>query len=109
MIDDVLVTTPFHSIDTAPAPGEGAARVLIVSYRLPITLRDEGGKATVVRSSGGLASGLSATHARANCWWLGVLGDVAALDFDARENVLERLRAMRASAIELDPAEHKIF
>jgi trehalose 6-phosphate synthase/phosphatase len=48
------------------------SRVLIVSNRLPISVtRDEGGALQVIRSAGGLATGLSGVHERSGGAWIG--------------------------------------
>lgn len=56
------------------------SRVLIVSNRLPVTVeRGDGGGFTVVRSAGGLATGLSGTHGGADSVWIGYPGELRGL------------------------------
>ena len=52
-----------------------SSRTIIVSNRLPVTLT-KGGESSIemVRSSGGLVSGLSQVHATSESLWLGYLG-----------------------------------
>ena len=95
--------------DTSEPVGRSTGRVLIVSYRLPVTLRMVDGAPTLARSAGGLASGLRSTHEKAGAWWLGYLGDTGALSAPDRASVATQLHAARASAIEINPADHRTF
>ena len=47
------------------------SRVLIVSNRLPITVRADAASVAVERSSGGLATGLTSVHEQGGCLWIG--------------------------------------
>ena len=47
------------------------SRVLIVSNRLPITVKRRDGEFEIKHSSGGLATGLRGPHERGTGWWLG--------------------------------------
>jgi trehalose 6-phosphate synthase/phosphatase len=65
----------FDNTEVAPM-----SRVLIVSNRLPVTVeRGDGGGFTVVRSAGGLATGLSGTHGGADSVWIGYPGELRGL------------------------------
>jgi trehalose 6-phosphate synthase/phosphatase len=88
--------------DAMPAAGR---RLLIVSNRLPVTARRSKDAIELDRSSGGLASALRGTHAGAESWWVGWLGDVKGLDAKERHEMRERLHAMRATAVSLDPGD----
>jgi trehalose 6-phosphate synthase/phosphatase len=59
------------------ATDEGApARLLLVSNRLPVTLRHEaGGDVAVTRSAGGLATALARPHAERDSLWIGWPGE----------------------------------
>lgn len=52
-------------------------RLLIVSNRLPVTIRRRGGRPVLTPSDGGLATGLGAFHAKRGGLWLGWPGDAA--------------------------------
>lgn len=52
----------------------GMARLLLVSNRLPVTLRSDGDDVKLVRSSGGLVAGLGPVHDSRNGLWIGTLG-----------------------------------
>jgi trehalose-6-phosphate synthase len=56
---------------------EGApARLLLVSNRLPVTLRHEAGAdVAVTRSAGGLATALARPHAERDSLWIGWPGE----------------------------------
>jgi trehalose 6-phosphate synthase/phosphatase len=52
--------------------GDSRTRLLIVSNRLPVTITSEAeGEFTIDRSSGGLATALSRTHAERDSLWIG--------------------------------------
>ena len=74
-----------------PETDAGARRLLIVSNRLPITMRKRGGSMTVERSAGGLATGLRAPHERSGGLWIGWPGDLDSFDnaavFEARRQL----------------------
>ena len=90
-------------------PSRARGRVLIVSNRLPVTAKSaDDGEIHLERSVGGLATGLRTTHAASESWWIGWLGDLR-LDARERHQVRERLGAMRASAVGIEPADAKIF
>jgi trehalose 6-phosphate synthase/phosphatase len=81
------------------------ARLLIVSNRLPVTVRVEGGEPTVERSMGGLATGLDGPHARSGGTWIGWPGDLTGLDGPALREVERRLSDARLAPVALTPDE----
>ena len=84
-------------------------RVIIVSNRLPVTVRAEHGEPVVHLSVGGLATGLRVPHERSNGLWIGWPGDLCGLDPVGREKVLRRLTELRTVPVELEPSEIEIF
>jgi trehalose 6-phosphate synthase/phosphatase len=86
-----------------------AARLIIVSNRLPVTVRSEHGEPIVHMSVGGLATGLRAPHERSNGLWIGWPGDLDDLDPVGRGNVLRRLRELRTIPLELERREVEVF
>lgn len=80
-------------------------RLLLVSCRLPVTVRVEAGSANVIRSPGGLATGLRGPHERSEGLWLGWPGDLSGLTGEQRETVHEDLRALRVVPLELSESE----
>ena len=66
-------------------------RLLIVSNRLPVTIRQDADDFAVERSSGGLATALSHPHAARNSLWLGWPGS-AYESADDRRRLTRRLR-----------------
>ena len=86
-----------------------AGRLLIVSNRLPLTVvagRD--GVPEVQRSSGGLATGLAAPHARSGGLWIGWPGP--AWDVGNAETAIgAQLRELRMVPVPLDEAEERVF
>src|SRR5450830_806112 len=94
----------------APArPGRAAAgkggRVILVSNRLPISVRVEHGELIVGRSSGGLATGLSGYHDRGESVWIGWPGESWRLTPEQRKTLGVRLAAMHAIPVELSAAD----
>lgn len=87
---------------TGPRSG---GRVLLVSNRLPISVRVERGELVVGRSSGGLATGLSGYHDGAESIWIGWPGETWRLTPAQRKTLNDRLTAMRAVPVELTPTE----
>ena len=84
-------------------------RLIIVSNRLPVTVRAEHGEPVVHLSVGGLATGLRAPHERSNGLWIGWPGDLCGLDPVGREKVLRRLAELRTVPVELEPSEIEVF
>lgn len=80
-------------------------RLLLVSCRLPVTVRVEAGAVHVKRSPGGLATGLRGPHERSNGLWIGWPGDIASLDAEQRASLMSSLDAMRVVPIEFTEAE----
>ena len=54
-------------------------RLLIVSHRLPITLRRVGADLVVVPSAGGVATGLAGPHEASDGLWVGYPGELGGL------------------------------
>jgi trehalose 6-phosphate synthase/phosphatase len=84
-------------------------RLIIVSNRLPVTVRAEHGEPVVHMSVGGLATGLRAPHERSNGLWIGWPGDLGDLDPRGREKVRCQLAELRTVPVELDPTEIEVF
>ena len=66
------------------------SRLLIVSNRLPITVTQKGDRLEVVKSTGGLATGLSGPHERGDGLWIGWPGDTGDLTSGKRAEVAEQ-------------------
>ncbi|HEV8612024.1 MAG TPA: bifunctional alpha,alpha-trehalose-phosphate synthase (UDP-forming)/trehalose-phosphatase [Gemmatimonadales bacterium] len=80
-------------------------RVLIVSNRLPVTLRRRDGGFEVERSSGGLATGLRGPHERGDGWWLGWPGLADELTEAERAELTDRLTRDRLAPLFLSATE----
>jgi trehalose 6-phosphate synthase/phosphatase len=80
-------------------------RLLIVSNRLPVTVRlsDEG--VSVDPSTGGLATGMSGPHERLGGLWIGWPGDLESIPADARADVDRRLAELRLVQVGLTADE----
>ncbi len=81
------------------------ARLLIVSNRLPMTVRLAEGKVAVERSTGGLATGMKGPHDRLGGLWIGWPGALDAFPGDARAEVDRRLADLRLVPVPLTAEE----
>lgn len=80
-------------------------RLILVSNRLPVTVKVEGDDFAVKASSGGLVTGLRGPHESSGGTWIGWPGDVAGLSDDRRAALDRRLAAMRLAPVHLSAAE----
>jgi trehalose 6-phosphate synthase/phosphatase len=86
------------------------SRLIIVSNRLPVTVRAEKGQVSVVRSSGGLATALRGPHERLDALWIGWPGDVARLSPEQRGALDAELEGMKTIPVHLGAAEvHRYY
>jgi len=93
----------FASTAVADAPAEG--RVLIVSNRLPLTVRESPDGVEVVPSDGGLASGLRGYYQSASATWIGWPGPLSAAASRATRRSLETQHNLRLVELEPDDVE----
>jgi trehalose 6-phosphate synthase/phosphatase len=77
------------------------ARLLIVSNRLPVTVKLERGDIRVTGSAGGLATGLRGPHERSGGVWIGWPGDVGLPEGDLKKRLDARLAELRTSPVYL--------
>ena len=80
-------------------------RLLIVSNRLPVTVRSLEGRVTVERSSGGLATGMAGPHERMGGLWIGWPGDLAGLAPEERSQADQALADLRLVPVPLSRDE----
>ncbi|RKH85692.1 bifunctional alpha,alpha-trehalose-phosphate synthase (UDP-forming)/trehalose-phosphatase [Corallococcus sp. AB045] len=85
------------------------ARLLLVSNRLPVTVKTEKDSVSVVRSAGGLATGLSRPHERSGGMWIGWPGDVSRLTDAQRAQVEKQLADLRCVPLYLSASEVSRF
>ncbi|GMU02914.1 bifunctional alpha,alpha-trehalose-phosphate synthase (UDP-forming)/trehalose-phosphatase [Corallococcus caeni] len=85
------------------------ARLLLVSNRLPVTVKAEKDSVSVVRSAGGLATGLSRPHERSGGLWIGWPGDVSRLTDAQRSQVEQQLSDLRCVPLYLSASEVSRF
>lgn len=81
------------------------ARLLIVSNRLPATVRLDRGEPAITHSAGGLATGLRRVHEARDSPWIGWPGDVSRLDSIQREQIDRRLQESRLVPVYLTQSE----
>jgi len=82
-----------------PAAG---ARIIVVSNRLPLTLKKTGQGWDTTRSSGGLASAMNPLLAKTGGEWIGWAGDSGAEDREERQAILsEWARTDQSFAVDL--------
>jgi len=75
--------------DPSPRVGDMSNRLIVVSNRLPLTLRKADGRWTTERSSGGLASAMNPILRRNGGDWIGWAGASGEEDQEERRSVLE--------------------
>jgi trehalose 6-phosphate synthase/phosphatase len=80
-------------------------RLLIVSNRLPVTVKVEGDAPSVTPSTGGLATGMSGPHERLGGLWIGWPGELGGLSGDARQELDRKLGELRLAAVPLSADE----
>src|SRR5258708_25766724 len=81
------------------------ARLILVSNRLPVTVKVDRGQLSVERSTGGLATGLRGPHERSGGLWVGWPGDVPRTDHGQQQQLEAHLKELRCVAVHLTPAE----
>ena len=84
-------------------------RLLIVSNRLPVTVRIEAGRPVVRRSVGGLATGLRGPHQESNGLWIGWPGNVDAPNGVDYDDIDRQLADLRTVPVSLDANEMEVF
>jgi trehalose 6-phosphate synthase/phosphatase len=82
-----------------------AGRVLIVSNRLPCTVQVDGDAVRLVRSSGGLATGLGGVREGRPGLWIGWSGTPAELPASVRRDIAQRLAEVDALGVPLRQRE----
>ncbi|MCY1044200.1 bifunctional alpha,alpha-trehalose-phosphate synthase (UDP-forming)/trehalose-phosphatase [Corallococcus sp. bb12-1] len=85
------------------------ARLLLVSNRLPVTVKVEKDSVSVGRSAGGLATGLSRPHERSGGLWIGWPGDVSRLTDAQRTKVEGQLAELNCVPLYLSASEVSRF
>ena len=86
------------------------SRILIVSNRLPVTVRTDAGGVEVQPSVGGVATGLRGPHERSGGVWIGWSGLVDPLPEGDARALQARLEALRLVPVELTPEEvHRYY
>jgi trehalose 6-phosphate synthase/phosphatase len=95
-----------RAISAVPAASHIAmSRLLIVSNRLPVTVRVEKGEVAVARSAGGLATAMRGPHESMDSLWIGWPGDVSKFSQEQRAVVDQRLAALRTVPVHLSSQE----
>ncbi len=82
-----------------------ASRVLIVSNRLPATVRVDEGRVELTSSAGGLATGLRGVHDAAGSTWIGWSGAPAELPTATRREIALRLAEVDALGVPIHGPE----
>ncbi|WP_309896721.1 bifunctional alpha,alpha-trehalose-phosphate synthase (UDP-forming)/trehalose-phosphatase [Archangium sp.] len=85
------------------------SRLLLVSNRLPVTVKADKDGVSVVRSAGGLATGLRGPHERSGGVWIGWPGDVSRLTQAQRASVEAQLAELRCVPLYLSSSEVNRF
>ncbi|NLI77011.1 MAG: bifunctional alpha,alpha-trehalose-phosphate synthase (UDP-forming)/trehalose-phosphatase [Candidatus Riflebacteria bacterium] len=80
-------------------------RILLVSNRLPVTVKTEHGKTKAVPSPGGLATALRGPHEQADSLWIGWPGDTSRVEPADRPGLERQLASLRCHPVPLSPTE----
>jgi trehalose 6-phosphate synthase/phosphatase len=86
-----------------------SSRIVIVSNRLPVTVRHDAGNPTLTLSVGGLATGLRAQHDASGGVWIGWPGSGDEITAAERASLEEQLAAMRIVPVWLSDSEVRRF
>lgn len=81
------------------------SKLLLVSNRIPWTVKAQGGGVELVPSSGGLATALAGTHARGETRWVGWPGDTAGFGQARKAEAFRELAQRRVIPVELSRTE----
>jgi trehalose 6-phosphate synthase/phosphatase len=81
------------------------SRLLIVSNRLPVTVKLENGKPVVHPSSGGLATAMAGPHAQGDSLWIGWPGEVGKLPPAELAHLETQFQELRAVPVYLSASE----
>jgi trehalose 6-phosphate synthase/phosphatase len=85
------------------------SRLLLVSNRLPVTVKADKDGVSVVPSAGGLATGLRGPHENSGGLWVGWPGDVSRLTPAQKTSVEEQLAQQRCVPLYLSASEVSRF
>jgi trehalose 6-phosphate synthase/phosphatase len=80
-------------------------RLILVSNRLPVTVKLDRGEINVSRSSGGLATGLRGPHEQSGGLWIGWPGDVSRMTEAQRRKLDAHLEELRCVPVHLTGVE----
>ena len=83
--------------------------LLVVSNRLPVTVKASGDSVEVTPSVGGLATGLRGLHEQQESLWIGWTGVEGELTPAAEQAMQERLAAQRLVAVPMSADEVSVF
>jgi len=79
------------------------SRLILVSNRLPVTVKVDRGEVAVTSSAGGVATGLRRPHEKLGGPWIGYPGDVTRMTEQQRHELDEHLRKLRCVPVYLTP------
>jgi trehalose 6-phosphate synthase/phosphatase len=80
-------------------------KLLIVSNRLPVTIKLDRGDIAIMKSTGGLATGLRGPHEQLDSIWIGWPGDVSRFDAGERARIEKELAGLSTIPLYLTQAE----
>ncbi|WP_394824138.1 bifunctional alpha,alpha-trehalose-phosphate synthase (UDP-forming)/trehalose-phosphatase [Pendulispora albinea] len=84
-------------------------RLLLVSNRLPVTVKADARESMVIPSSGGLATGLRGPHQRSDGLWIGWPGDTSKLKPAQLAQVNQELADLKTVPVQLTASEVSRF
>lgn len=84
-------------------------RLIIVSNRLPVSVRAERGRVRMAPSAGGLATAMAGVHAAGTSLWVGWPGDLGGIQGERRSELDVELKQRRLHPVVLTRAEVQGF
>ncbi len=84
-------------------------RTFLVSNRLPVSLGQGSASATLISSSGGLATAMREVHVEGDSRWIGYLGDSSRMSEKARADLGGELEERRLSPVALSASEVSLY
>jgi trehalose 6-phosphate synthase/phosphatase len=81
------------------------SRLMIISNRLPLTVKLDRGEVTITSSPGGLVTGLRGPHEQTDSLWLGWPGDISRFDPSQRSRIESNLSDRRMIPVNLTSGE----
>jgi trehalose 6-phosphate synthase/phosphatase len=98
---------PAAAADIERSDRPAVGRVILVSHRLPVSVRVQAGRVHVLPSSGGVATALDSVHRSGAHVWIGTAGDDELPAGEDHDRIRASLACRRLQPLFLNGAEHR--